>query len=273
MRKFPEIFFTPILAFIIFFTAYSPPLMAKDSLVVNTYPSVAYINKQGEVDGPVAALIREVTGKMGQKVKFTFNPIQRMFLKLERHEADAAFNMSYNSERAEKWYYSKPVHHVFYSIFTLKSNPLNYKSRDNLKGYTIVTYGPTNMSKTVEKFAAKIPGAKVEIKTGYETAFNMLATRRFGEKAIVYAPDIIGFGVLEKWKLKDKIRFAGNDKKNLYCIVFVKELVEKSFVDKFNQVLMEVHASGKMAEIYKRYTRDIQAKPPIKDDMIMFPPQ
>jgi hypothetical protein len=25
--------------------------MAKDSLVVNTYPSVAYIKKQGEVDG------------------------------------------------------------------------------------------------------------------------------------------------------------------------------------------------------------------------------
>ena len=87
----------------------------------------------------------------------------------------------------------------------------------------------------------------------------MLATGRFGKKAIVYAPDIIGFGVLEKWKLNDKIRFAGNDKKNLYYIVFVKELVEKSFVDKFNQVLMEVHASGKMAEIYKRYTGDIQA--------------
>jgi ABC-type amino acid transport substrate-binding protein len=50
-------------------------------------------------------------------------------------------------------------------------------------------------------------------------------------------------------------------------------LVEKSFVDKFNQVLMEVHASGKMAEIYKRYTRDIQAMPPNKEDMIMFPPQ
>ena len=29
---------------------------------------------------------------------------------------------------------------------------------------TFVTYGPTNMSKTVEKFAAKIPGAQVEIK-------------------------------------------------------------------------------------------------------------
>jgi hypothetical protein len=62
MRKFPEMFFTLILAFIVFFTAYGSPLMAKDSLVVNTYPSVAYINKQGEVDGPVAALIREVTG-------------------------------------------------------------------------------------------------------------------------------------------------------------------------------------------------------------------
>ena len=46
----------------------------------------------------------------------------------------------------------------------------------------------------------------------------MLAAGRFGEKAIVYAPDIIGVGVLEKWKLKDKIRLAGNDKKNLFKI-------------------------------------------------------
>jgi ABC-type amino acid transport substrate-binding protein len=273
MRKFSEKVLTIISAFIVFFTAQSSPLMAKERLIVNTYPSAAYINKEGEVDGPVAALVREIAGKMGQKVQFTFNPIQRMFLRLRRHEADAAFNMSHNFERAEKWYYSKPVHRGFYSVFTLTSNPLNYKSRDDLKGYTIVTYGPTNMSKTVEEFAAKIPGAKVEIKTGYDTTFKMLAGGRFGEKAIVYAPDVIGFDVIEKLKLKDRIRFAGNDKKNLYYIVFVKELVEKSFVDKFNQVLMEVHASGRMAEIYKRYTRDIQARPPNKEDMIMFPPQ
>ncbi|PHR01354.1 MAG: hypothetical protein COB29_14760 [Sulfitobacter sp.] len=273
MTKFTRRFLIIFIVEVMFFPLFcSGLLMAKDVLVVNTYPSVAYINEQGEVDGPVAAVIREVCRRMGQRVKFTFTPIQRMFERLKYREADAAFNMSYNEERAKKWYYSKPVHRVFYSVFTLKSHPLNYQSRNNLKGYTIVTYGPTNMSKKVEKFAAKIPGAKVIILHNYETAFRMLAAGRFGEKTVVYAPDTIGFGVLKKLDLKNHIRFAGNDIKNLYYVVFVKDIMEKSFVDEFNRVLMKVHADGKMAEIYKRYTGDIQSTPPSQEDMITFPP-
>ena len=247
---------------------------ARESLTVNTYPSVAYINDRGEVDGPVAALIREVNRRLAVRTRFTFNPIQRMFKVLADHEADAAYNMSYNPKRAEKWYYSKPVHRVFYSVFARKSDHFEYKSRQDLRGYVIATYGPTNMSNKVIAFAKTIPGTRVIVENRYDTAFKKLASGRYGEKGVVYAPDAVAFGVINNSSdLREQIVLAGQDQKNLYYVVFVKALVERSFVDKFNRVLMELHASGDMAEIYRRYTGAVLAAPPSAEDMAAFPPR
>ncbi len=267
-----QVFNTVIWLFMVIVAINTSPLMAREVLLVDTYPSVAYLNEQGEVDGPVAAVIKEVCRRMGQKVKFTFNPMQRMFANLKKHKADAAFNMSHNEQRALKWHYSKPVHQVYYSVFSHQNNPLNYQARSDLQGYTIVTYGPTNLSKKVEKFAAQIPGSKVKIMGWYESAFKMLSAGRFDKKTVVYAPDVVGFNVIDKWKLDDNVRLAGKDIKNLYYVVFVKGRVKKAFVDEFNRVLLEVYNSGVMTEIYGRYTSDVKATPPSLEDMAIFPP-
>ncbi len=248
------------------------PLMAREILVVDTYPSVAYLNEHGVVDGPVAAVIKEVCRRMGQPVTFTFNPMQRMFSNLNKHKVDAAFNMSHNQQRAQKWHYSKPIHQVYYSVFTHINNPINYQARGDLKNYTIVTYGPTNMSKKVEAFSQKISGSQVKIINQYDLAFKMLSAGRFDKHSVVYAPDTIGFDVIKTWQLADKIRLAGRDIKNLYYVVFVKARVTKTFVDAFNQVLVEVHKSGKMADIYGGYTNEVKATPPSLKDMMQFPP-
>ncbi len=261
-----------IWVFVVITALNTAPLLAREVLVVDTYASVAYLNERGEVDGPVAAVIKEVCRRMGQDVTFTFNPIQRMFANLESHKADAAFNMSHNVQRANNWHYSKPIHQVFYGVFSHQNSPLHYQSRNDLEDYTIVTYGPTNMSKKVEAFAQSISGSKVKIMNHYESAFKMLSGGRFGKKAVVYAPDTVGFDVIKKWGLHDKIRLAGRDIKNLYYVVFVKKRVKKSFVDEFNLVLLQIHKTGKMAEIYGRYTDKVKATPPSIDDMLQFPP-
>ncbi len=259
--------FSPVMwALLLMAIINSKPTMAREVLIVDTYPSVAYLNKQGEVDGPVAALIKEVCLRMGQEVKLTFNPIQRMFSNLKTHKAHAAFNMSHNEQRAKKWHYSKPVHRVHYGVFSRQDNPLKYQSRNDLKGYTIVTYGPTNMSKKVEAFSQDLPGSKVKIINLYESAFKMLSAGRFDKNTVVYGPDTIGQDVIKKWNLNNNIHLAGRDIKNLYYVVFVKEQVKKLFVDEFNRVLLKIHKSGKMAD------NEVKATPPSLDDMNQFPP-
>jgi len=270
---FTRCLFNPVIwAFTLMATINTGPTMARETLIIDTYPSVAYLNDSGEVDGPVAALIKEVCLRMGQEVKITFNPIQRMFSNLKTHKAHAAFNMSHNGQRAKKWHYSKPVHQVYYGVFSRQDNPLNYQNRSDLKGYTIVTYGPTNMSKKVKAFSQDLPGSKVKIINLYESAFKMLSAGRFDKNTVVYGPDTIGQDVIKKWGLKYNIHLAGRDIKNLYYVVFVKARVKKTFVDEFNGVLLEIHKSGKMAEIYSRYTNEVKATPPSQDDMAQFPP-
>jgi len=106
----------------------------------------------------------------------------------------------------------------------------------------------------------------------YESAFKMLSAGRFDKNTVVYGPDTIGQDVIKKWGLKYNIHLAGRDIKNLYYVVFVKARVKKTFVDEFNGVLLEIHKSGKMAEIYSRYTNEVKATPPSQDDMAQFPP-
>ena len=59
----------------------------------------------------------------------------------------------------------------------------------------------------------------------------------------------------------------------MYYVVFDKAQVEKTYVDKFNLTLLEIHASGEMNEIYKKHAGEIQATVPSKDEMVSFPPQ
>lgn len=235
----------------------------------NTYPPVSYINETTqEIDGPVAALVEAVNKKIKRDFTFQFNPLPRMFVELEAHRADAAFNMSYNTERAKKWHYSLPVHVVNYGVFVKKDNPLNYTSRQQLSGLTIATYGPTNMSKKVEKFAKEIPGTRVVIENDFEHVFKMLEADRFGNRGVVYVPDVVGFDTIKEFELQN-VRYAGPDIKNLYYVIFVKETVSKEYVDAFNQALLTFHRDGTMADIYAQYTGSVTANVPATEDMVV----
>ncbi|MEG3640418.1 substrate-binding periplasmic protein [Magnetococcus sp. PR-3] len=232
-----------------------------------TYPSVSFINPEtGQVDGPVAALVRAINAELGQKIEFDFVPLPRMLMVLEKGGAEAAFNMSHNEARNKKWYYSHPMHVVDYGVFVGKDNPLNYTHKGQMQGYTIATYGPTNLSKKVERFAKDIPGSSVLVENSFKDVFRMLNAGRFGKKGLVYAPDVIGLGAMEQLGL-NHIRYAGSDQKNLYHVVFVKSLVKRSYVDAFNRLLLKYHADGSMAEIYGRYTKPPTARVPSATDV------
>jgi polar amino acid transport system substrate-binding protein len=251
-----------------FFTcaAFSAQLRDKP-IAYNSYPPISFINEaEQEIDGPVAELVKAINRKLQQKIEFQFNPLPRMFVELDAHRADAAFNMSYNAERAQKWHYSLPVHVVNYGVFVKESNPLEYKSRKQLEGLTIATYGPTNMSKKVEKFASTLSGTKVIVENDFEHVFKMLTANRFGDKGVVYVPDVVGFDTIKEFDLKN-VRYAGADIKNLYYVIFVKETVSKEYVDAFNKVLLEFHQDGTMKKIYDRYKDTTTSTVPAQEDM------
>jgi len=261
------------LFFLVFISAQLSAAQARDVITYNTYPPVAFIDESTkQVDGPVAALIEAINKELKQDVLFQFNPLPRMFVELEAKRSHAAFNMSYNAERAKKWYYSLPVHVVNYGVFVKKENKLDYKNRSQLSGLTIATYGPTNMSKKVEKFARELPGSRVVIENSFEHVFKMLEANRFDRNGVVYVPDVVGFDTINEFNLQN-VRYAGPDIKNLYYVIFVKDTVSEYYVKAFNHVLMKFHRDGTLAEIYARYKGAVTANVPALEDMKAVPGQ
>jgi len=251
----------------VFNSAQLSAAQVRDVVTYNTYPLVAFINENtNQVEGPVAALIEAINKELKQEILFQFNPLPRMFVELEAKRSHAAFNMSYNAERAKKWYYSLPVHVVNYGVFVKRENKLDYKTRSQLSGLTIATYGPTNMSKKVEKFVRELPGSRMVIENSFEHVFKMLEANRFDNNGVVYVPDVVGFDTIKELNLQD-VRYAGPDIKNLYYVVFVKETVSEYYVKAFNHVLMKFHRDGTMAAIYARFKGEISANVPALEDM------
>ncbi|MCX4025071.1 substrate-binding periplasmic protein [Spartinivicinus marinus] len=203
---------------------------------------------------------------MNHKIEIQLHPILRMFKNLKNHSTHAAFGMSYRAERAKKWYYSYPINYINYSLYVNKTNPLKYSKREQLEGYTVATWGPTNMSKTLSGFAELIPNLTIKIFPEYKNVYKMLDNGRFGEKGAIYAPDSNAELSIRK-ELLSNIRFAGVDKKNIYYIVFVKDTTPKSYIYKFNEAILNLYKNGRMSEIYNSFSKQgIIAKVPLKND-------
>ena len=238
-------------------------------LSIYTYKSVAFKNDKGEIDGPVATIVREVFKNMGQEFKFQMVPISRAVHELEDGNADAAFNMSYNDRRGKILWYSRPVHYTFYGIFVRKSEFFKYAGdHKQLEGRVIASYGKTSLAKKTTKLVKTIPGAKHHNSIQADLAFKMLKKGRFGKGGVIYAPDTAGFGVIEKLGYENDVVYAGHDKLNIYYLAFSKKNVSQEFVNAFNDELMRLHGNGTMEEIYSRYTAYIKARVPIKAYMM-----
>jgi ABC-type amino acid transport substrate-binding protein len=266
-RHFPASLKASVVILLLLNTLLPVSLQASEVISFNTYAPVAYVNKKTtQVDGPFAELVRVINQSLKQEIEFQFNPLPRMFVELEEQRSHAAFNMSYNPERAKKWHYSLPIHVVNYGVFVKKDNPLNYHSRSQLNNLTIATYGPTNMSKKVQAFAQNLTGTRVIVENSFEHVFKMLEANRFGNQGVVYVPDVVGFDTVKEFKL-DNVRYAGPDIKNLYYIVFVKNTVSQDYVNAFNKELLKIHENGTMTNIYKRYKGAVTANVPSLNDM------
>jgi len=222
----------------------------KETIVFNTQDFAPFSYIVGNtVSGPGSDIIRAVCNEMNISCKFNLLPWRRSQKEVEMGQAHALFVIGWNKKR-EKWlYFSHPIIKTEYGIFVRNDNPIVYKNPNDIKGYIVGVYGPSNTSRSLEKVKDVVKDIVIDLKSNDETGFKKLSV---GRVDAVYSNREVGFALMTKLNLHN-IRYAGPSENLYYYIGFSKKFANKALVDKFNDTFKNLHQKGVINQILSNY--------------------
>ena len=215
--------------------------------VTEPSPPFNYL-KDGEVAGPSFEIISSICKKMRIECAFELVHWNRAILSARNAEVNGIFSVGKNAEREEWMYFSTPILETAYGIYVNKDNPLIYQKHSDLSGYTVVTYGPSNTSKSLEKLSKRSPGMKMKVELKSIFALKKFNLGRYGENSALYLNKDVVDHLIRELELQN-IRYAGDDMKLRYYIGFPKKSNSKTFVNDFTRVLEEFKHDGSLKKI------------------------
>ncbi len=206
----------------------------------------------GVVSGPTADIIRTVCSEMDISCSLRLYPWRRAQKEVRKGKVHGMFVIGWNKERAEWLHFSHPIIMTEYGFFVREGNPLQFKQAQDVKGYKVGVYGPSNTSKSLEDIKSEIKDLIIDLRHDDESGFRKLAISRVDA---VYSNKYVGNLMITKLGLKN-IRYAGLHKKLKYYIGFSKKYADKKIVEKFNMVFKELHKKGVIQKILGKYKMD-----------------
>ena len=194
----------------------------------------------GHAVGPFALLIHRICAEMGEECPIKLVPNRRAKMLLERDKADAIFPISWNTERVSEYYFSIPLVTSEYGLFVPGNNQTQITSIEQLQGYRIAVFSPSNTYSSLLELQAqmKAKGLKpfeiVKKTDANGQIVRMLERERFDayySNKQVAESRAKQFGVSE-------IRYAWRHKRVHYFVGFLKKSVSSEFVHRFNQTAL-----------------------------------
>ncbi len=230
--------------------------LSRPTLILNTqdfapfhYKIATFGNK---VYGPVPEIIRAACSEAG------INCILRLYDDwgaaqelVKTGQAHGMFVIGWNAERAKSLLPSVPIIETEYGLFVRTDDPLHFVKIEDLNGYTVGVYGPSNTASTLRQIENALRGKDMQIHVKEDAddkpLFKELAEAH-GVRAVFSNRDV-GNSIIRGLGLSN-VRYAGPYKKLLYYVGFSKNLVPKSIVDRFNEGFGNLQRKGLVQEIY-----------------------
>lgn len=211
-----------------------------------------FMAEDGSVTGATPDLVRAVCADLELECAIELLPWRRALKNAQEGKIQGLFSLGRNPDR-ERWlFFSPPVVQTAYGFFLQKTDPLEYQDLKSLAGYTVSTYGPSNLSRTLEQLIVDIPQGAAMIEVGLNTALRKLSAGRYGDKASVYANKDVA-QILVQDEGIDGVRYAGDERPLFYYIGFPKASMDRALAFKFNAKITEYTKSGRLAEILSKY--------------------
>jgi len=212
------------------------------------FPPFSY--KIGQhVAGPAADIIRGICSDIKITCSIYSKEWSDAQMDVKKGKAHAMFMIGWNKNRTSWLHFSHPILKTEYGIFVRKSNSLDYSMQNDIKGYNVGVYGPSNTSQSLLKIKKRIKDLRVDFSPDSSICFKKLSK---GELDAVYSNKAVGRSLINRHLLKN-IRYAGRDKTLKYFIGFNQKFTTKAMVDQFNLSFEKMHKKGVIQEVLSMY--------------------
>lgn len=207
------------------------------------------LSKQ-KVAGPAADIIQRVCSEMN--INHTLKVLPWRRAQYDCREAgiyQGLFLIGWNKKRTEWLYFSPPILQTEYGFFVSAKNKMAYNGPEDLKGYRVGVFGPSNTSRSLEKIHTKVGGFTIDMRPDDISGFKKLS---IGRVEAVYSNKDVGMAILKRENIKN-VRYAGRQRQLNYYIGFAKDHIDKTIVDEFNEAFLKLHKEKIVHKILKSY--------------------
>ena len=209
---------------------------AKDKLRFVTLEFAPFIygeNKQ--VAGPGRDVIAMVCRKAGIDCSYDIYPWRRAQALMDAGTADGMMVIGRNPDR-EKWLrFSPPMFRTEYGFFVQSRNLLDYKSSNQVAGYRVGVFAPSNTARTLAAIRSLmkqngITPIEIDERPDDSSGFRKLSAGRLDA---VFSNRDRGRDIIKKEKIVAKVRYAGQHKALFYYAGIRKAYPDQRVVDRF----------------------------------------
>jgi polar amino acid transport system substrate-binding protein len=232
------------------------PATAADKLRFVTLEFAPFIyGENQQVAGPGRDVIAAVCTKAEIDCTFDIYPWRRAQALMKAGEADGMMVIGRNPGREEWLRFSPPMFRTEYGFFVDAGNALAYTAPDQITGYRVGVFAPSNTARTLKdiRTAMKDGGlAPIEIDQHPDDAagFRKLAAGRLNA---VFSNRDRGRVIIKDENLTGKVRYAGQHKAILYYAGITKTYAHQKVADRFFAAWLSLSAAGELQKIVEGY--------------------
>jgi len=234
---------------IIFICIHASPLFAIHlSFTTQNLEPFSYLSDTG-VSGPSVDIVRAICDEMKADCIIDLYPWRRAYYEVKRARANGIFFIGKNPER-ERWLtFSPPIVQTEYGFFVNKNNPLVYKTPNDIEGFIVGVFGPSNTSASLREIKIEMINFYIDMEDNDEAGFRKLSVERVNA---VYSNRDVGYSLIKKLGLSN-IRYAGAHCKLFYYFAFNPKLTPAKWIEQFNETYRILYHSGKIQQILIKY--------------------
>ncbi len=206
----------------------------------------------GEVVGVDVDVVKEVGRRLGIDIEIDLKPWVRLEKEIESGVEQCAFAYFRTPERqAYMDFTSVPLHITSYTLFVLKEREVNYRSLDDIKGFTV---GVNQGFKTTPAFADQVERGNIEeFRVEQELqSFQMLNAKRLDAVLTNY---FVGAYQVKNLTLNNVMPLFPPLQSTPAYLTFSKKRELAELVPLFDSVLFDILIDGTYQRIFETYTK------------------
>ena len=208
----------------------------------------SYLGDNGPA-GPSVDIVKAICEEMKADCMVDLYPWRRAYYEVKRARANGIFFIGKNPDR-EKWLtFSPPIVQTEYGFFVNANNPLVYNNPNDIEGYIVGVFGPSNTSASLREIKIEMVNFYIDMEDNDEAGFRKLSVKRVNA---VYSNCDVGYSLIKKLGLSN-IRYSGAHCKLFYYFAFNPQLTPKKWIEAFNETYRVLYRNGIIHQILKKY--------------------